>query len=270
MIAYSASKAAILSLTYPLAKELGPLGIRVMDISPGVSTFFATSQWRSLTIGQCAILPNYVIVTSQTWKLFLGICDTPMFLAAAESNENISDLVNPFPTRLIKPHDFGKTVKETIENPMLNGFSQRLDGALRTWLLLPLICTKIVIIFNQTGIFRVYFVGNIITCTRPKFHTSNLKRSWDIEQKLHKNESQLWRPLAAKQDNLVVSAQRHVIGPFISFLLFSGGFIQDVLNKRVMDDFLKKCTEFQSKLGIFWAYYTNGDHLGFSSIKVIF
>jgi len=40
-----------------------------------------------------------------------------------------------------------------------------------------------------------------------------------------------------------VSAQRHVISPFISFLLFYGGFVQGVSNKRVMNDFLEKCTK---------------------------
>lgn len=36
MISYSATKAAIISMTNPLARQLGPLGIRVMDISPGL------------------------------------------------------------------------------------------------------------------------------------------------------------------------------------------------------------------------------------------
>jgi len=52
---------------------------------------------------------------------------------------------------------------------------------------------------------------------------TNLKRSWNIEQK---NESQLWRPLAAKLDNLALPTQRHVIAPLIIFLLLYGGFIQ--------------------------------------------
>lgn len=34
-VAYSTSKAAIIALTYPYAKQLSPLGIRVMDIAPG-------------------------------------------------------------------------------------------------------------------------------------------------------------------------------------------------------------------------------------------
>jgi len=36
----------------------------------------------------------------------------------------------------------------------------------------------------------------------------------------------------AKRDNVVVRAQRHVIAPFISFLLIYGVFIQGVSNKR--------------------------------------
>lgn len=34
-VAYSTSKAAIISLSYPFAKQLSTLGIRVMDIAPG-------------------------------------------------------------------------------------------------------------------------------------------------------------------------------------------------------------------------------------------
>jgi len=44
--------------------------------------------------------------------------------------------------------------------------------------------------------------------------------------------------------------QRYVIAPFISILLLYGGFIQGVSIKRVMDDFLKKCTKISLKLGI--------------------
>jgi len=45
-------------------------------------------------------------------------------------------------------------------------------------------------------------------------------------------------------------AQRNVIAPFISFLLLHGVFIQGVSIKRVMDDFLEKCTKILLKLGI--------------------
>jgi len=95
--------------------------------------------------------------------------------------------------------------------------------------------------------------------------TVNIKIS-----KTAKNESQFWHPLAAKQGNLAVPAQRHVIAPFITFLLLYGGFIQGVSNKQVIDDFLEKCTKIVSKLGIFWAYYSNGNHFRFSSNKMIF
>jgi len=47
-----------------------------------------------------------------------------------------------------------------------------------------------------------------------------------------------------------VPALRHVIAPFISFLLLYGGSIQGVLNKRVMNDLLEKCTKISLKLGI--------------------
>lgn len=54
-----------------------------------------------------------------------------MLLNAAETNPEVATLTNLFPTRMVKPRDFGKTVKDILTNPMLNGFSQRLDGALR-------------------------------------------------------------------------------------------------------------------------------------------
>jgi len=44
-----------------------------------------------------------------------------------------------------------------------------------------------------------------------------------------------------------VPAQRHVIAPFISFLLLYGAFIQGVSNKP---DFLEKCTKISLKLEI--------------------
>lgn len=65
------------------------------------------------------------------FECFLGVCETPMLLNAAETNPEVATLTNLFPTRMVKPRDFGKTVKDILTNPMLNGFSQRLDGALR-------------------------------------------------------------------------------------------------------------------------------------------
>lgn len=92
--AYSASKAGIIGLTLPAARELARFGIRVNTIAPGV---FATNI----------------------------IHDMPQNMQDALIN-NI-----PFPKRLGKPEEFASLVKEIINNPMLNGTTIRLDGALR-------------------------------------------------------------------------------------------------------------------------------------------
>jgi len=68
--------------------------------------------------------------------------------------------------------------------------------------------------------------------------------------KTAKSESQIWRPLATKRGSLAVPVQRHVIASFISFLFLYGGFIQSVSNRRVIDDFLEKCTKISLKFGI--------------------
>jgi len=92
--AYAASKGGIASMTLPLAREFARLGIRVMAIAP-------------------------------------GLFETPMFdglpLAAREAlTANI-----PYPPRLGQPDEFASLVQHIVENPMLNGSTIRLDGALR-------------------------------------------------------------------------------------------------------------------------------------------
>ncbi len=92
--AYSASKAGIVGMTLPIARELGKKGIRVMTVAPGVF-------------------------------------ETPLF---EDINEKIRDDLEtrtPFPSRLGHPDEFANLVGHIIENPMLNGEVIRLDGALR-------------------------------------------------------------------------------------------------------------------------------------------
>jgi len=92
--AYSASKGAIVSMTLPAARELAHLGIRVVAIAPGL---FSTPLLE--------LLPN-----------------------------NLQDTLGamvPFPNRLGKPDEFAQLVEAIIANPMLNGETIRLDGALR-------------------------------------------------------------------------------------------------------------------------------------------
>lgn len=92
--AYSASKGGIVAMTLPIARDLAPVGIRVVTIAPGL---FSTP----LLAG----LPDKV-------RTFLG--------------QQV-----PFPSRLGDPAEFAHLVQAIAENPMINGEVVRLDGALR-------------------------------------------------------------------------------------------------------------------------------------------
>jgi len=92
--AYSASKAGIVGMTLPIAREVSDYGIRVVTIAPGVF-------------------------------------ETPMMAGLpAAVKEDMAKAV-PFPRRLGKPVEFAKLALHIIENIMLNGCCIRLDGALR-------------------------------------------------------------------------------------------------------------------------------------------
>jgi NAD(P)-dependent dehydrogenase (short-subunit alcohol dehydrogenase family) len=93
-VAYSASKAGIVGLTLPAARELARFGIRVMTIAP-------------------------------------GIFDTPLLGAMPDEVRDSLGAQVPFPSRLGRPEEFARLVAEIIENPMLNGETIRLDGAMR-------------------------------------------------------------------------------------------------------------------------------------------
>jgi NAD(P)-dependent dehydrogenase (short-subunit alcohol dehydrogenase family) len=93
-VAYSASKGGIVGMTLPMARELASKGIRVVTVAPG---------------------------------LFM----TPMMAGLpAEAQESLGKQV-PFPSRLGRPAEFALLVQQIIENPMLNGETIRLDGAIR-------------------------------------------------------------------------------------------------------------------------------------------
>jgi NAD(P)-dependent dehydrogenase (short-subunit alcohol dehydrogenase family) len=93
-VAYSASKAGIVGMTLPMARELAGFGIRVMTIAPGLLL-------------------------------------TPMLAALpAEAQESLGKQV-PFPPRLGHPAEYASLVRQIVENPMLNGETIRLDGAIR-------------------------------------------------------------------------------------------------------------------------------------------
>ena len=92
--AYSASKAGIVGMTLPIARELARFGIRVMAIAP-------------------------------------GIFETPMLASLAPDVQEALGRMVPFPARLGSPEEFASLVREIIGNPMLNGEVIRLDGAIR-------------------------------------------------------------------------------------------------------------------------------------------
>jgi NAD(P)-dependent dehydrogenase (short-subunit alcohol dehydrogenase family) len=91
---YSASKGGIVGLTLPLARDLASFGIRVMTIAPG---------------------------------LFL----TPMLKGLPEAAQEALVKTTVFPKRLGDPVEYAKLVEHIAENPMLNGETIRLDGAIR-------------------------------------------------------------------------------------------------------------------------------------------
>ena len=93
-IAYSASKGGIVGMTLPAARDLASRGIRVNTIAPG--TF-----------------------------------DTPLLAALPQQARDELGAQIPFPQRLGRPQEFASLALQIVENPMLNGETIRLDGALR-------------------------------------------------------------------------------------------------------------------------------------------
>ncbi|MFZ6673866.1 3-hydroxyacyl-CoA dehydrogenase [Undibacterium sp. Xuan67W] len=92
--AYASSKAAVVGLTLPMARDLSRSGIRVMTIAP-------------------------------------GIFETPMLLGMPQEVQDALGKMVPFPPRLGKPDEYAHLAKSIIENVMLNGETIRLDGAIR-------------------------------------------------------------------------------------------------------------------------------------------
>jgi NAD(P)-dependent dehydrogenase (short-subunit alcohol dehydrogenase family) len=93
-VAYSASKGGIVGLTLPAARDLAGRGVRVMTIAP-------------------------------------GLFDTPLLAALpAEQREALGAGI-PFPSRLGRAEEYAGLVAQIVTNPMLNGETIRLDGALR-------------------------------------------------------------------------------------------------------------------------------------------
>jgi NAD(P)-dependent dehydrogenase (short-subunit alcohol dehydrogenase family) len=93
-VAYAASKGGVVGMTLPMARELASSGIRVMTIAPGI---------------------------------FM----TPMLAALPQEARDSLGKQVPFPPRLGEPSEYAMLVRQIVENPMLNGETIRLDGAIR-------------------------------------------------------------------------------------------------------------------------------------------
>jgi len=92
--AYSASKAGVIGMTLPIARDLASEGIRVNTILPG--TF-----------------------------------STPMLYSAPQNVRDGLAAAVPFPKRLGEPSEYALLAIEMITNGYLNGEDIRLDGAIR-------------------------------------------------------------------------------------------------------------------------------------------
>ena len=92
--AYSASKGGIVGMTLPIARDLARHGIRVCTIAP-------------------------------------GLFDTPLLRSLPEEARKALGASVPFPPRLGQPPEYALLACQIVENPMLNGETIRLDGAIR-------------------------------------------------------------------------------------------------------------------------------------------
>ena len=92
--AYAASKGGIVALTLPAAREFARAGIRVNAIAP-------------------------------------GLFHTPLLAALPPEAQASLGASIPFPARLGRPEEYASLVLAILANPMLNGETIRLDGALR-------------------------------------------------------------------------------------------------------------------------------------------
>lgn len=93
-IAYAASKAGVVGMTLPAARDLAPVGIRVVTIAP-------------------------------------GLFDTPMLGSLPEDKRAALAADVVFPKRLGSPAEYAELVHAIVENDYLNGETIRLDGSLR-------------------------------------------------------------------------------------------------------------------------------------------
>ncbi|RQO61034.1 3-hydroxy-2-methylbutyryl-CoA dehydrogenase [Variovorax sp. KBW07] len=93
-VSYSASKAGIVGMTLPIARDLMDEGIRVNTIMP-------------------------------------GLFNTPLLAAAPDNVKAALAASVPFPKRLGEPDEFAQLVETMVVNGYFNGECVRLDGSLR-------------------------------------------------------------------------------------------------------------------------------------------
>ena len=93
-VAYAASKAGVMGLTLPVARDLARDGIRC-----------------------CTIMP--------------GLFNTPMVAGLPEDVRKALAAGIPNPSRMGDPDEYAKLAQHIIENDLLNGECIRIDGALR-------------------------------------------------------------------------------------------------------------------------------------------
>jgi NAD(P)-dependent dehydrogenase (short-subunit alcohol dehydrogenase family) len=94
--AYAASKAGIVGMTLPIARDLSVVGIRVNTVAP-------------------------------------GLIDTPIYGTGEQSESLKAKLAESvqFPKRLGFPEELAFTVMECVTNPYMNGETLRVDGGIR-------------------------------------------------------------------------------------------------------------------------------------------
>ncbi|MFD4294638.1 3-hydroxyacyl-CoA dehydrogenase [Rhodococcus sp. NPDC058505] len=92
--AYSASKGGVVGMTLPIARDLASLLIRVVTIAP-------------------------------------GLFKTPLLGSLPEEAQRSLGGQVPHPSRLGDPAEYGALAAHIVSNPMLNGETIRLDGAIR-------------------------------------------------------------------------------------------------------------------------------------------
>jgi NAD(P)-dependent dehydrogenase (short-subunit alcohol dehydrogenase family) len=92
--AYASSKAGVAGMTLPVARDLAQHLIRVVTIAPGIF-----------------------------W--------TPMLAGLPQAAQDSLGQQVPHPSRLGRPEEYAMLVESIVRNPMLNGETIRLDGAIR-------------------------------------------------------------------------------------------------------------------------------------------